>query len=209
MSSSALVIAAFHQIYYERGSWINSTCWRGVPVQKCPLDLWVYQEIIHEVQPDLIIETGTCYGGSALFFANMLDLIGKGRVITIDIYPKGAMPHHDRITYLKGSSIDSDILRHVWTTAKNHRTLVNLDSDHTKDYVLKELSCYAPFVTPGSYMIVEDTNVNGHPVCEQHGPGPFEAVEEFLKLHPEFEIDAAREKFMLTQNPNGYLRRKA
>jgi cephalosporin hydroxylase len=176
-------------------------------VQKCPLDLWVYQEIIYEVQPDLIIETGTCYGGSALFFANMLDLLGKGNVITIDINKENDLPKHDRITYLNGSSIDSDILRHIWAAVKNKRVLVNLDSDHTKDYVLKEMTCYAPFVTPGSYMIVEDTNVNGHPVCENHGPGPFEAVEEFLKNNHEFMTDYTREKFMITQNPNGFLRR--
>jgi cephalosporin hydroxylase len=85
--------------------------------------------------------------------------------------------------------------------------LAILDSDHTKKHVMDEIGVYAPMVTPGSYLIVEDTNMNGHPVAEEFGPGPMEAVEEFIKGTNDFEIDKSREKFYLTFNPSGYLKR--
>ena len=87
--------------------------------------------------------------------------------------------------------------------------MVVLDSDHSKAHVRRELDRYREFVTVGSYLVVEDTNVNGHPVMPEHGPGPFEAVQEFLPEHPEFQIDHAREKFLLTYFPGGYLKRIA
>ena len=215
MSSTALVIAAFHQLYYNSGQWANDTRWMGVPAQKCPFDLWVYQEIIHEIKPDLIIETGTCYGGSALFMAQMCDLVNCGNVLTIDINKSENLPKNPRITYLQGKSIDPDIVSfvsgYVKTVApyKAEKTvMVILDSDHSRDYVVEEMKCYAPFVTKGSYLIVEDTDVNGHPICPDHGPGPAEAVAVFMASHPEFEVDRSREKFGLTWHPGGYLKRK-
>jgi cephalosporin hydroxylase len=87
------------------------------------------------------------------------------------------------------------------------RVLVVLDSDHSRDHVLAELRAYAPLVTPGSYLVVEDTNVNGHPVYEAFGPGPMEAVQDFLKERDDFEVDRSREKFLLTFNPGGWLRK--
>jgi cephalosporin hydroxylase len=87
--------------------------------------------------------------------------------------------------------------------------LVILDSDHSRDHVLTELRTYSPLVTPGQYLIVEDTNVNGHPVLSEHGPGPAEALVEFLDETDGFEVDRAREKFGMTFNPGGYLRRLA
>jgi cephalosporin hydroxylase len=209
MSSTALVIKAFHELFYNSGQWASNTFWMGVPAQKCPLDLWVYQEILYELKPELIIETGTCFGGSALFFAHMCDLIRNGKVITVDINRREGRPTHPRLEYLTGSSIDPCIVSLLTGEARNAKTvLVVLDSDHSKDYVLREMRAYAQFVTPGSYMIVEDTDVNGHPIMPEHGPGPAEAVAEFLLSHPEFEVDTSREKFMLTQNPGGYLKRK-
>jgi cephalosporin hydroxylase len=208
MSSSALVIAAFHNMFYNSGQWVNSTRWLGVPVQKYPLDLWVYQEILFEVQPDLIIETGTCYGGSALFMASMCDILKKGHVVTIDIAANDGLPQHDRISYVQGSSLDPAVLSTVAAHAKDaKKIMVVLDSDHSKDYVLREMRAYAPYVSSGSYMVVEDTAVNGHPLCPDHGPGPFEAIEEFYKENSWFQPDYTREKFILTQNPGGYLRR--
>jgi len=200
------IVSQFHQLYYYSGVWANNTKWMGISAQKCPFDLWVYQEIIFELRPDLIIETGTCYGGSALFMAQICDLIGHGRIISIDIQA-GNFPGHQRITYYHGSSI-GDAVSFCEKQAKNAKVMVILDSDHSKDYVVKEMECYAPLVSKGSYLIVEDGDVNGHPICPDHGPGPFEAVTEFLKTHPEFEVDVSREKFMMTQNPNGYLKKK-
>jgi len=207
MNSS--VISEFHQLYYYSGVWVTNTTWMGIPTQKCPLDLWVYQEIIHAIKPDLIIETGTCYGGSALYMAQICDLIGNGQVITIDIANRNGLPEHKRIHYLNGSSIEPSILNSVDPLIKAAKTImVVLDSDHSRDYVLKEMEFYSKYVTHGSYMIVEDSDVNGHPIFPDHGPGPFEAITDFLKVHSEFCIDISREKFLMTQNPCGYLIRK-
>ena len=202
------VIAAFHTLYYQSGIWANGTNWMNVPVYKCPLDLWVYQDILAETKPDLIIETGTAHGGSALFLAHILDLLGNGRVVTIDLLADDQRPKHDRISYVQGSSVEPAVLATIATHAKDaKKIMVILDSDHTRDHVLKELNAYWPYVSPGAYLIVEDTNVNGHPIPWSLGPGPTEAVQEFLATNHHFLVDYTREKFLMTQNPGGYLRR--
>ena len=204
------VVEAFHNLYYEHAddTWKN-TFWFGTRVFKCPLDLWVYQEIVWAVRPDIIIETGTAYGGSSLYLASLLELIGKGRVITIDVAASSKRPGHRRIEYLTGSAIAPDVVRSVSSMVKPSDTvMVILDSDHSKAHVLDELRAYHPLVTPHSYLIVEDTNVNGHPVLPDHGPGPMEAVREFLRENSDFEVDRSLEKLYLTFNPSGYLRRK-
>jgi len=203
-------VRAFHELYYDsRDTTWKDTRWRGVRAQKCPLDLWVYQEILHEVQPDFIVETGTAEGGSALFLASMLDLLGRGEVITIDVLERPDYPRHPRITYLHGSSIDPTIVGHVSDLVGDEdKVVVILDSDHTKDHVLAEMKAYGPLVTKGSYLIVEDTNINGHPVLPDFGPGPWEAVEEFLQGSDQFQVDRSREKLLMTFNPMGYLRRQ-
>ena len=199
------IVDAFHEAYYNTGVWAHNTQWMGYPVQKCPLDLWVYQNILFETKPGFIIETGSGFGGSALFMAHICDILGKGKIISVDIkdIPR---PKHDRITYMRGSSIDSSILERLREVVPGH-ALVILDSDHTKEHVQQELNLYEAFVAKGSYLIVEDTNVNGHPICPDHGPGPFEAVSELLLLNKDFKIDLACEKFLMTQNPGGYLKR--
>jgi cephalosporin hydroxylase len=182
----------------------------GIPTLKCPLDLWIYQEIIYEIKPDLIIETGTAYGGSALYLAHLCDLMGKGNVVTVDIENQAKRPKHSRIEYLTGSSVDPVILSKMGERVQKAKTvLVILDSDHRKPHVFQELQCYGPWVTKDSYLIVEDTNVNGHPVDPEYGPGPMEAVEDFLKGNNQFAADRQREKFYLTFNPSGYLKRIA
>jgi cephalosporin hydroxylase len=202
----------FHRLYYglgRRGSTWRDTWWFGVPIMKSPLDLWIYQEILNETRPDVIIETGTARGGSALFLAMMCDFIGRGEVISIDIRATPGRPSHDRIRYFHGSSIDPDIIAQVVESVRNHRrVMVLLDSEHSREHVLRELESYSPLVTEGCYLIVEDTNVNGHPVWPHYGPGPMEAVDEFLLQHPDFARDEGREKFLMTFNPGGYLRRR-
>ena len=197
----------FHIAYYNNYEIGNNTKWFGVKIQKLPLDMWIYQEMIYELRPEVIVETGTADGGSALFFAQMFDLLGKGEVITIDI--KECKMTHPRVTKLIGSSVSEDIFKKVKNLVGNKKTLVILDSDHSKNHVSKEMEMYSELVSVGSYMVVEDTNVNGHPVAESHGPGPMEAVEEFLKKRKEFVVDHSREKFMLTFFPNGFLKRVA
>jgi cephalosporin hydroxylase len=204
------LIDQFHMLYYgsREQTWGN-TFWLGHHVLKGPLDLWTYQEILYDVQPDLIIETGTYRGGSALFLASISDLLRRGEVVTIDAARQDGRPRHRRITYLTGSSTSDEILRQVRRRARGKSTvLVILDSGHGKDHVLAELQAYAPLVTPGSYLIVEDTNLNGHPVESDHGPGPAEAVAEFLERNDAFVRDESREKFLLTFNPGGYLHKR-
>ncbi|HME54883.1 MAG TPA: CmcI family methyltransferase [Candidatus Lokiarchaeia archaeon] len=202
-------IDLFHLLYYNSGkTTYGNTYWMGTAVEKNPCDLWIYQEIIYELKPDFIIECGTQKGGSAFYFASLFDLIGNGQIITIDINGKISRPVHHRITYLTGSSTSPEIVSQVKELTRNGSTiLVSLDSDHSMNHVLKELNVYSELVTPGSYIVVEDSNINGHPVFPQSGPGPMEAIYQFLNVNKKFKIDKAKEKFLFTFNPNGYLKR--
>lgn len=204
----------FHRLYYgtedQGGQRTYQVSWLGYPMFKCPLDLWVYQEILSAQKPELIIETGTFCGGSALYLATLCDLLGTGRVITIDIdaHSTAERPRHPRIEYLVGSSVDPAIVAYVRNCARETpNLLVILDSDHRREHVAEELRAYSPLVPPGGYLIVEDTNVGGHPAYPEFGPGPWEAVQEFLAGSSDFEIDRTCERFLLTMNPGGYLRR--
>ena len=121
----------------------------------------------------------------------MCDLLGRGEIVTIDLEPRAGRPEHERITYLEGSSTNDEIVAQIGERAgAAERVMVILDSDHTRDHVVRELELYAPFVTPGCYLVVEDTNVNGHPVVPGFGPGPMEAVTEFLRGTDAFESTA-------------------
>jgi cephalosporin hydroxylase len=204
------IVDGFHKLYYNRmeRTWKNNTFWLNVPVAKCPLDLWIYQEIICETKPDVIVETGTAFGGSALFMASMCDLVNRGSIITIDVVEQLGRPRHERIKYLSGSSTSAEIVEEVKSMINPEaRVMVILDSDHSTKHVLDEISSYNPMVTKDCYLIVEDTNVNGHPVMPLHGSGPMEAVEQFIRRRRDFVIDQQREKFFMTFNPKGYLRR--
>lgn len=205
------VVDLFHKLYYDTSdkTWCN-TFWFGIPTRKCPLDLWIYQEIIFELKPNIIIECGTANGGSALFLASICDLLNNNtKIITIDIEDKEGKPQHKRIKYLLGSSTSEEIVENVRQLINaNDKVLVILDSNHHKEHVLSELIIYSNFVTKGSYIIVEDTNLNGHPVRPRFGPGPTEAIEEFSKEKgKDFIIDSTREKFYLTFNPKGFLKK--
>tara|TARA_B100000929_G_C15298831_1_gene349629 strand:- start:76 stop:663 length:588 start_codon:yes stop_codon:yes gene_type:complete len=186
----------------------GKTYWMGVRTFKFPQDLWVYQELIFEMKPDFIIETGTYYGGSALFMAAMCDLVNHGTVITIDPKPRDP-PVHNRIKYLTGSSTDVRIFEQVKEIIKkpSQKVMVVLDSLHQMDHVFQEMEIFSKLVSKNSYMIVEDTIVNGNPVWPEHGPGPMEAIKKFLSTHEEFVVDTTREKFLLTLNRNGYLKK--
>lgn len=174
--------------------------------------MWIKQEIIYEVSPDYIIETGTSHGGTALFYSMLLEQIGKGHIISIDIDPKleAAQKYqtfNNRCTVLKGDSTSDEIFLEVSKRVKDGKVIVILDSDHSKGHVLKELKIYAPLVTIGSYIIVEDTNLNGHPIEPNFGPGPYEAVQEFLKQNNNFVVDKDKERLPITFFPSGYLKR--
>lgn len=201
----ARIIQDFTNLYYENKvqTWCN-TKWRRVPIAKAPTDLWIYQELIEEIRPDLIIETGTLFGGSALYFRDILNTIfPNGHVISIDIdhsHIVGKVKETKDIEFILGSSIDEAIVARVKAYIEqsfSQRVMVVLDSNHEKEHVLQELALYAPLVTKGSALIVEDTNT----------AGPKEAVEEWEPQHPEFHMSVMCEKLMLTFNRGGYFER--
>jgi cephalosporin hydroxylase len=206
------VSTVFHYFAYSGGGF-RKTHWLGVPIQKLPSDLWMYHEIIWETKPDLIIETGTFRGGSALFFANLFDLMGTdGRVITVDVNRcSEGYPRHPRIQFITQSSTTPETVALIRSEIRpGDQVMVILDSDHSELHVRKELDLYSPLVSPGCYLVVEDTNVNGHPVFRGHGPGPMEALIDFLAGSSgcNFASDLARvEKFGFTFHPRGWLRR--
>ena len=199
-------VARAHDALYLSDAWTEAT-WLGAQALKNPLDLWVYQEIMVETRPELVVETGTYRGGSAFFLASVCDLLGAGEVVSIDVEPvRDDYPVHPRITYLGGrSSTDPDVVADVRARADGRRVLVILDSDHSQAHVEAELAEYAPLVPVGCYLIVEDSNIGQ--IRKDLLPGPLEAIETFLARSDEFEVDREREKFLITFNPSGYLRR--
>jgi len=210
-----------------RKSYVYNFSWLGRPIIQNPIDIMAMQEIIWKVQPDLIIETGIAHGGSIIFSASMLELLAsctgsEGEVVAVDIdirpHNRKAIEDHPmskRITMLEGSSIAAGIVAQVKEKAKGkQRILVCMDSNHTHDHVLAELQAYAPLVTLGSYCVVFDTFVEDVPadvfVNRPWHPGnsPKTAVWEYLKSHPEFQIDTeVQNKLLITVAPDGYLKR--
>lgn len=207
------IVEDFHRLYYRlwnlsAGTGTIDLSWMGFHTLKCPMDMWTYQEILFETRPDVIVECGTRFGGSTAYLAALCDLLDRGRILSIDIDARDGRPAHARIRYLHGSSVDPAIVRTVRDAVQSgERVMVILDSDHARDHVRAELEAYHALVTPGCYLVVEDTNVNGHPAYPEHGPGPMEAVQDFLAGHPEFGADAGRERFLMTLNPSGWLLR--
>lgn len=208
------VVEQFNDLFYmsDAAATVN---WRGVQLLKNPCDLWTFIDLIQRLRPRVVLETGTHHGGSATFFRDMLDLFGVGgEVITIDINPKWDFdPAKRNIRSLVGYSTEERIaaearglVEQALATSPGH-VLLTLDSDHSAANVLEELRLYSPLVTVGSYAVVEDGNINGHPSAPSAGPGPYEAAAEFLTSHPEFVVDEDCQRFMLTFNPRGWLRR--
>jgi cephalosporin hydroxylase len=195
-------------IVYFRSHVYEKTRWMGVHTAKCPMDMWVYQELMFDLKTDLVIETGTLAGGSALFFAHMLDQMGRGKVITVDINEPANPPQHSRIDYVTGSSIDPVTLSRIEEdVARASSVLVILDSDHRAPFKLQELELYAPFVTKGSYIIAEDSCFDRYPAWPEFGPGPATAVKEFLKKDDRFDVDRSMERHLISFAPGAFLKR--
>jgi cephalosporin hydroxylase len=178
----------------------NHPQWRGIPILKMATDLINYSEVIQETEPDLIIEIGTKFGGSALFFQDMLGLQGNGRVVTIDINAQ-VQKHDDRIEYLQGSSLDSDIVEYVHKSAHGKKTMLVVDGNHNRKHVKWELHKYRDIVTPGQYLVVEDCYIDRG----LYGPG--EARDWFLKNYKGFEQTNRCQKFCIGVCMGGWLRR--
>lgn len=197
-------------IFHQKEIVIKQVTWMGTPIFKNVLDAWIYQEIIYEIQPDLIIEIGSGYGGSTKYFADLLDMLDKGKVISIDKDRSIYHVEHKRITALTGSSSDPEIIARVAEASENKTVLLIQDGDHSRRQVSEDLENYSKFISPNSYFIVEDGIVDLFHYGDSLGfqeEGPLVAVEEFLKHHPEFEIDPVRERYLLTYNPKGFLKR--
>ena len=199
--------------YYAEGVWKRQR-YRGVRILKLPTDLWNYQEIIAERRIEWVVETGTLHGGSALYFADLLELSrAPGKVISIDVSHEALqITSHPRIEFVRGSSALPQTAERVARMLPIERgpLFMILDSDHTRDHVLRELEVMVPLLRSGDYLVVEDTCINGHPVRPDFGPGPMEALADYFTAHPgEFEHDLEREeKFGCTAAPRGYLIKK-
>lgn len=194
----------------ERTDNFSHVTWLGKPIWQNILDLWVIQETIVEVGPDLLIETGTNRGGSSWFYAQLFELMGRGRVITCDVERLHNLSH-PRVEYLIGSSTEPETVKHIRAAAAaaDGPVMVILDSDHRQQHVGAELECYAPSVTPGSYMLVQDGCIDRFEIFRPDRPGPLPAIHDYVARHPEFEIDRARsERFLISQHPDGWLRRR-
>lgn len=203
----------FHVLWGHSDNTWRKNSFLGIRTLQNPLDVWVTFEIIHKVKPDVIVETGTLYGGSAALWAMLLEHVNpESRVITIDIGDRAAEARalpisRRRVDYLIGSSTDPEIVEEVRRRIAGKRVLMILDSAHYIDHVLDELRAYAPMVSQGSYINVQDTAMNGHPTAPDYGPGPYEAVEAFLAETDDFVADRSRERHMMTNNPMGFLQR--
>lgn len=205
----------------DRHMWIHQTTWLGEPILQFPQDMFALQEIIYKTRPDFIIETGVAWGGSLLFYASLMEILGGKKVIGIDIYiPPNLtkrLGRHKRlsrrIVLVKGSSVKDAVIRKVKKVVGNSkRVLVSLDSFHTHEHVLRELKVYSRFIGKGFYLVCGDTIVEAIPVQRHRprpwGPGnnPKTALRQFLKENSRFKPDKEIEnKLLFTCNPGGYL----
>lgn len=227
-TNSSLVEAA-HTFVVEsvKPEYSYNFSWMGRPVIQYPQDMIAMQEIIWDIKPDLIIETGIAHGGSLIYYASLLEMLsvsgfGEGKVLGIDIDIREhnrkeieSHPMYKNIDMIQGSSISKEIIEQVKKLAEGkERILVVLDSNHTHEHALEELIAYAPLVSKGSYCVVFDTLIEDMPADSyperSWGPGdnPKTAVWEYLKTHPEFEIDKSiQNKLLITVAPDGYLKR--
>lgn len=170
--------------------------------------MWIAQEMIYEIKPDLIIETGTFKSGSAIFYCHLMELMNHGKVVTIDIEFRPNRPTHKRLRHILGSSTDPGVIREVEKECADARTvLIFLDSDHSKEHVFNEIMAYEKFVTPGSYLVFEDTALHGNPIHPDRWEDPMGAVDEFMSKPNGFIQDRSREKFLMTWHPKGFLKK--
>jgi len=197
------IIGAYYKYVQTVNKGEHQPLWRGVRVTKGPTDLILYAEAIFKNRPDYIVEAGTRFGGSALFFADVLNASGGKQVLTIDIDKDGPKPSHPLVTYITGSSTDPHTIDFIRRHVADRSVMVSLDSDHATAHVLQELNLYSGIVTPAQYMVVED--------CYAYGPGPWPphaAVEEFLQSGSRFTRHPVEEKYIFGNTRGGWLWKK-
>jgi cephalosporin hydroxylase len=209
---------------FTRAGWQNKlsyeVTWLGIPIIQLPEDIVIVQELIWRVRPEVIVECGVAHGGALVLYASVLELLGRGRVVGVDVeirkYNRLAIESHPlakRITLIEGSSIEAGTAAAVRASVEpGQRTMVMLDSNHTREHVRAELELYAPLVSPGSYLVVFDEVMpmvadapNGKATWVDDNP--LEAVRDFLSSHPEFVADPAPERLGVTYCRGGFLRR--
>ena len=204
------------KLFHDLDIWDNMW-FQGIKIIKNPCDLWMMQQIMHEIRPDFVVETGTMRGGSALYWAHTLSGLGleNSKVLTVDVTDEvqeaAQRPLWKKhVQFFHGSSTDPAIVEQISQIVKGKTVLVVLDSDHTMRHVREELRLYAPLVSAGSYIVVEDTHYDSVPTHPERGPGPMSAVNAFLREGGSelFEQDITREAMVMTFNPGGWLRRK-
>jgi cephalosporin hydroxylase len=189
----------------------DDVTWLGRPVWQNVLDLWVIQEAMSEIRPGVLLETGTNRGGSALFYASLMDLLDHGHVFTADVERMHDY-EHPRVSFHIGSSTAPETLAAARAAIDEHGgpVMVILDSDHSAQHVADELEAYAPLVSPGGLMLVQDGIIDEVITGRAHRPGPLPAIQAFLARHPEFTVDERlNERFLITHHPAGWLRRSA
>ncbi len=204
----------YHRWYYDQRIW-ERVHWMGVPCLKSVSDMWNYQEVISRLRPSLIVEFGTRYGGAALYFATIGALVRPGcRVFTVDSDHTDLRPdvrRHPAIETRLGRSTDPGVLERLRALRRNHPgpVFAILDSDHSKRNVLAEMRALRDFLVAGDYLVVEDGNINGHPVLPGWGEGPWEAIQEYFAEYPgDYARDEETEqRFGFTFAPHGFLRR--
>ena len=208
-------------LHADKYKYTYNYSWMGRPIIKYPNDILILQEIIWKLKPDYIVETGIAHGGSIIFSASMLELLGHGEVIAVDIdirkHNRDEIEKHPmakRITMIEGSSIDPEIVNSIKEKVKGKKVLVCLDSNHTHAHVLEELRMYADMVNVGSYIVCPDTFVEYFPkgYCKDRpwdvGNNPMTALIEFLKENDDFVIDKDIDnKLMITEGFDGYLKK--
>lgn len=209
---------------WTRTAWANrldyEVSWLGIPIIQNPYDMIIMQEIIFEVKPDIIVETGIAHGGSLIYYSSLLELLGKGKVIGIDIdireHNRKLLDKHPligRIEMIEGSSVDPKIIRYIKAQIKpKDVVMVILDSDHTKPHVLAELNTYKDIVTKSSYLIVFDTLMPY--LVGLKGETPYfknnsamDALREFMGNNSQYQIDKSRNKFYVSSCPDGFLKK--
>ena len=204
------------KLFHELDVWDNMW-FQGIKIIKNPCDLWMMQQIMHEIKPDFVVETGTMRGGSALYWAHTLSGLGleNAKVLTVDVADETQEAAErplwkKHVQFFHGSSTDPAIVTQIAQLVQGKTVLVVLDSDHTMKHVREELRLYSGLVSAGSYIVVEDTHYDSVPTHPERGPGPMAAVNAFLQEGGSelFEQDITREAMVMTFNPGGWLKRK-
>jgi len=199
--------------YHEREIVAGNCHWLGHRALRNPLDAWIYQEIVFEVKPE---------GGGAIFLATICEMMGHGRVVAVDLDHSRFTPVHDRIETITGDCSSEEVVSAVREKCNGQIVLIIHDADHTRDAVLRDLRLYGPLVSAGSYIIVEDSiqgvpgYASGSNRNEMVGPSsiprqntPLQAIEQYLKEDKSFEVDESRERYILTENHRGFLKKVA